>query len=200
MTRLRASALLAAAITAGSVLGAVDLQAATFVTNFDVAGIQSWGHHGDAQNEVHTRFLAADARVIGIGWDVTIDAIAPSWLSEARISFEDSASNGFLQLAPAVGDAFPGLGSYSSGGIVDLIEFGLDFSVAADGILQLEFFEFFDDHLGDVDATWTAGNVAIQYETDGAAPIPEPSTYALLVVGLATLGFARGRRRPAAGL
>jgi len=47
----------------------------------------------------------------------------------------------------------------------------------------------------DPTCTAKAGAVATGYATDGVPPIPEPETYAMLLVGLTLLGFKTVRRR-----
>ncbi|MFN7175066.1 MAG: hypothetical protein ACK4MT_10265, partial [Thermaurantiacus tibetensis] len=99
------------------------------VTNFNVAGIYSMELLGDPLNEVYTILLAPNASVIGIGWDVTLFADSPSWLSEMVVSFGGTSSVYDVFLTPGVLDNFPGLETYSSGGIVDLVGLGLNFNV-----------------------------------------------------------------------
>ena len=67
-----------------------------------------------------------------------------------------------VSLSPGVGDDAPGLASYSSLGIVDIVGLGFNFQVGADGLLRLEFYEGFDDLTNGIDAQWVSGNLAIQ--------------------------------------
>jgi len=162
----------------------------------DVTGIFSFDGPGDPLNEVRTLQIGASARVIGIGWDTTQFADSPSWLSEMVVSF-GSTSVGFVNLTTGIGDDFPGTQSYSSGGVVDLIGLDLDFTVDADGVLRMEFFESFDDFANDWDGRWESGALTIRVE--GEHVVPEPSVYALLLLGLAGVAGSARRRARAQG-
>jgi hypothetical protein len=59
---------------------------------------------------------------------------------------------------------------YSSGGIVNLVDLNLDF-VVNDGLLNLEWFESFDDLPGEIDATYLSGDLTIEFEQ---FTIPDP--------------------------
>jgi hypothetical protein len=162
------------------------------VYNFDVAGIYSNDEYGSPVNEVFNIDVGANAWVTGIGWDVSIYADSPSWLSEMTVAFEDSALSTGVFLTVGVGDDFSGAGAYSSGGIVDLVGLGLQFQVGADGKLRMEFFEDYDDFEGDWDGIWESGALSVQVMTPA---VPEPTTYALMLLGLAAVaGVARRRR------
>lgn len=173
--------------------GAADISNATVsaprgnTVSIDLAGIQSWDAAGSALNELLSVNIGANATVTGLGWDnVVIEAIGFSWISEARINFLNSAIG--LNLAPGSADAFPGTGGpYSSGGILDLasIDPTFPFQVGADGNLNLEFFESFDDVAGAADANWLSGTLTVQY-------VPTPG--ALAVLGLGGLVATRRRR------
>ncbi len=164
-----------------------DAQRATIVVEFDVAGIQSVNALGDAGNAIRTLNIGAGSEVTGIGWNVSLNAIAPSYLSEMAVTFGDSTTY-FVNLTP--GNApNPGTASYSSGGIVDLVGLGFNFAVGSDGLLNMQFFESFDDGPG-VDGEWVSGSLSLQI----AQVVPEPSTYALMAMGLLAMG-AYARRR-----
>jgi hypothetical protein len=162
----------------------------------DVTGIYSFDGQGDPLNEVRNLQIGASARVIGIGWDTTQFADSPSWLSEMVVSF-GSTSVGFVNLTTGIGDDFPGTLSYSSGGVVDLIGLGLDFPVDADGVLRMEFFESFDDFANDWDGLWESGALTIRVAAEHV--VPEPSVYALLLLGLAGVAGSARRRARAQG-
>lgn len=160
------------------------------VVDFDVSGIPSNDSNGSPNNAVFELNVGAGAWITGIGWDVGITAYDPSWLSEMQVAFEDSSQSSGVYLTVGVGDTFSGTASYSSGGIVDLIGLGLDFHVGADGKLRLEFFEGFDDFPGEADGMWDRGTLSIQ-----VAAVPEPSTYALMLLGMAGVAAVARRRR-----
>jgi hypothetical protein len=178
-----------AALLMVGLLGAAPAHAA--VLDIDVSGIFSNDGLGAPINEVRTFNIGANAQVTGIGWDVVLFADAPSWLSEMAAGFGPSGEIPFLNLRPGAGDNFPGTQSYSSGGIVDLVDLGLSFFVSADGILRLEFFETFVDYPGDWDGIWESGTITVQYQGQEVS-VPEPGTLALLGLGL--IGFGLRRR------
>jgi hypothetical protein len=180
----------AATALALSPLAATAADAAVFI--FETDEIFSYGELGDEQNEVYTIDVGANASVIGIGWDVTLFADSPSWLGEMVVAFGSTASYE-LFLTPAIGDDFPGTATYSSDGVVDLVGIGLDFTVGADGLLQLEFFEDFDDFPEDWDGIWESGALTIVTADTGV--VPEPATWAMMIAGFGLVGLAARRRR-----
>lgn len=186
---LASSPALAANNLTSGMTGKAAPSGATTVFNFNVAGINSWDADGDPSNSVFTINIGPGAEVVGIGWDVTINAIAPSWQSEAAVMFGSSSVPFQVALTPGDVDA-SGTGSYASGGIVDLIGLGFNFTVDGDGLLRLEFFEQFDDEDDVIDATWVSGNLAIE-----VAAIPEPATYGMMALGLLGLSAAARRRK-----
>jgi hypothetical protein len=153
-----------------------------FTVTLDLSGINSWDLQGDASNETATIHWPMFNSVIGIGWDVRIETIGGSWLSEAVIGFEEE-----LYLTPGIGNDFAGTASFSSGGIIDLLSTGMDFQFSPDGILDIEFFESFDDVDDQVDAFFAAGStIQVRFA------YPAPGSLALL--GCAGIGATRRRR------
>lgn len=163
----------------------------------DVSGIESHGYIGEPDNTVLTFDVGANSRITGFSFDVNVTAFSPSWLSEIGLMFTGSDQFDGVIFTPGVGEIFSGTGSYAD--FADLVALGLDFTVGADGILRLEFFEDWDDDFG-ADGVWNFGTITFEYESETAA-VPEPGSILLLGAGLAMMGYAgrrRGARKPAA--
>ncbi len=165
------------------------------VIDYDITGAQSWDDFGAAANEVQAIDAAAliglpsgtPVVLHGIGWDVTIETVGASWLSEASLYFDDNvAPDGVgLFLTPGLGDNMPGTQSYTSGGLIDLSDNGIDNIALPDGLLRLELYESFDDVAGAVDADYLATSV-LHLDL-----VPEPAGLTLL--GLGALALIRRR-------
>ncbi len=152
------------------------------IASVNLGGSNSWDLQGSSFNEILSSAIGAGSQVTAIGWDnVTISTVGASWISEASVNFEDAV---FLTFGPS--ETFPGTATYSSGGLVDLVGLGLDFTVA-DGSLTMELFDSFDDVSGAIDANYLSGTLTISY-----IPVPAPS--ALALVGLGGLVATRRRR------
>ncbi len=166
-------------------------QTATGTYVFSFGDTEHWGLLGDPQNIIQSLDLnallggaaGADAFVTGLGWDVTVTAPTPSWLSEAGYGF-----SGQVNLAPGTGDDFSGgPTAYSSGGIIDISDaVGFDI-LAAGGNLDIEFFDGFDDFAGAPDGI-TSGSLTLVV----SYKVPAPA--GLAVLGLGGLAAARRRR------
>lgn len=100
----------------------------------------------------------------GIGWDVTLTATSPSWLSEIAVLITNVNGEGYI-LRPGVGDSFAGTQSYSSGGVNDLCGvYGFPPLPLPDGNLYLEFFETYDDFANcGRDGNWDRGTLSFAF-------------------------------------
>jgi hypothetical protein len=170
--------------------------AAPLVVN--IAGVTSEGEIGDSGNTVLNFNVGANSVITSVAYSLNLTAFSPSWLSEIGLAFTDSDGIEGVVFNPGFGDDNPGTATYT--GSADLIDFGLDFAVGADGILRLEFYEDFDDFAG-VDGIWNFGTLTFGVEPVNVevppGEVPEPATGLLLGAGLAMMGYA-GRRRQAA--
>lgn len=181
------------ALSAMATFGAIALptaaSAATLVV--DVTGTESYAAFGSPSNTVRTYDIGANSRITGVSYNVTITAFSPSWLSEARLAFTNTNLDGVF-LTPGFQDTDSGTMTYVSS--ADLVELDLDFAVASDGILRLEYYESFTDGLSP-DAVWDSGTITFTYEAL-AEGVPEPSTWAMLILGFGVVGGSlRSRRR-----
>jgi len=166
----------------------------TTLFNFNVAGIFSNDGFGSPINERRSINVGQNALITGIGFNVTLFADSPSWLSEMVVAFIDDDDVDQVLLRPGVGINAAGTQAFSSNGIVDLVGLGLSFNVGASGVLTLEFFEGFDDFPNDWDGIWQSGLLTIQATTPGTV-VPEPATVGLLAFGLIAIGVVRRRQK-----
>lgn len=179
--------LLGAAVLAA--FSATSANAATLV--IDLEDVYSYAAEGNPNNVLWSFDIGANSHITGIAYDVTLEAFSPSWLSELVVSFLSSGFDG-VYLTPGFADADSGVGSYADSAY--LPDYGLDFSVGADGLLWLEFFENFDDSSVNPDGVWN-GTLTVTYEPTATPGIPEPATWGLMIAGFGLVGFAARRRR-----
>ena len=183
--RLRTWALAALMATAG-----LSSHAATFDLN--LAGFKSYGDFGDPQNSFALLSIAPGSTVTG--WEflnLRFETSNGSYLEEFVISVNDSTLSAYMDAAPSdiadEGVFGPASGSFATaaGG-----NDGGPF-LAANGSLYVTVWELFDDP--GLDATVTQGTLRIQYTP--AVAVPEPSTYAMLALGMLGIGAVVRRRR-----
>jgi hypothetical protein len=172
--------------------GVFDHQEDGFKIEIDLSGVGSYAEMGSLLNDVFVHDFDAKAgstQIRSLGWDLRVQTIGPSWLSEVNIGLGSSNGEGFF-ITPFVGTDFPGTATTSSGGPVDLLNEGLDFFLDAHNILNVEIFEsFVDDPMG-LDAIFLEGSsITIGY----LAVIPTPGSIGVLFGGGMVFGTRRRR-------
>jgi len=156
--------------------------------------VPSWDLENDLSNFVMVVDAAAatgqpsgtPVTINGISWDVTLfadPAVGPyggSWLTELYVSYAPLGGVPSLYLHPGAGQNFPGTMHFSSNGTIKLADVGIPDILLPTGMLELEFFEGFDDAADQIDGLWLDGYLDIQI-------VPEPVTLVLLMLGLPLL-------------
>jgi len=189
----------AVAVAASAVGAAAHAEDLTKTISF--SDIESTTYLNYAGNTVLEVDLGSMAHVNTFSWDVTLTAFQGSFISEAFVQLSDSVQFNRLFFLPSE-IANPGNGYHAgtehfSGSVdfraVDEPGWGivdLSFDVGRDGILRLEFAENMDDLPG-ADALWESGSFTVGY---AVAAVPEPSSVAMLLLGLGAIGAGARRR------
>jgi hypothetical protein len=153
-------------------------------TTIDISGLSAYDGLGQSVNQVLNAMAFPNSDIHGIGWNLQVETIGDSWLSDLRMQFR--SSNGESYDTALFGNDGPGQGqSY-----VPLVEFwgdlGFHFLQGQDGVFEVELYDTFVDNPGGAEATLMDGSVLyIQYW------VPSPGTLALFGAG----GLMAARRR-----
>ncbi len=153
----------------------------------DVSGVQFFDARGSPNNEFITLISDVDNTwITDISWDVNLTPVTapggvfPSWASEATISFNDT-----ILLNVGLADTFGVVNQSYTGSV------STDIKLNRNELLNLEFWESFDDAQGEPDAFFEAGSSITLHGTGSLRIIPGSGTLA----PLAMIGLAISRRR-----
>lgn len=124
----------------------------------------SWDALDDTDNVVAVFNIGAGNELTGAAYDVQIESVGASWLSEATIQLSNSdgsADPNAIFVTPGVGEDAAGTMEFSSGGVVTFADIPLPNIVPnADGEIHVQFFESFDDSADAIDALHTNASTA----------------------------------------
>jgi len=160
----------------------------------NMTGAESWDAPGAPVNQILEEVMGTQAIMTGIGWDVTITTVGPSWLSEATIAFDNIEGGGDVFLTPGVADGEPGTGTYTNA-VIDLTDNGLVDIPFSDGILYSELSESFDDVANAIDANYDSGSLTIRVTPGIEVPTLNEYGMLALVLTLVVGGLVVMRRR-----
>lgn len=154
----------------------------------NLTGVQSYDYEGEPGNTVIELNLGALSQITSIAWNFGMTAYSPSWLADMKISFTNSSGGGVYFTPSDTEDS----GSEHHSGSASLPALGLAFYVESDGILRLEFSETYKDlGTGVADGQYDSGTITVGY----VSAVPEPSTYAMMLLGLLAVGAVARRRQ-----
>ena len=158
----------------------------------DISGLGFYGELGNVLNdvlEIHIPGEPGSARMVALGWDLNLQTVGASWMSEAVMSFGGTDAHAF-DISPFAGQDFAGSGHATSVGMIDLVNEGLNFYAGDDNNFRIEFFESFVDDPAGLDSYFLEGStITIGYW----AVIPGPGGVGAMAVG--GLCMTRRRRR-----
>ena len=132
------------------------------VLDFSIATGESWDIKDSSNNVIENCINGSS--ITGFEYNnVTIKTVGGSFFSEAVMYFSDSnnGSNG-LRLTAGAGDESSGTKTFSSNGILDLTDNGLDdIGSLSDGNFIIQLYENIDDVVNSIDARFTDGTVTV---------------------------------------
>jgi hypothetical protein len=195
-TALTAAAMATAALAGGAA------QAATLIV--DVTGALSYGVRCNAannecgptnpnKNTVMLFDIGAFSQVTALAYNVSIEAVRGSYQQDMMFSLSDSSGGSRMGVRPGYLYG-PGSGTYT--GARDLLVAPMfDLYTGADGLLRIEFSDQTDDIRNGIDGRWRSGTITLTYQPVAAA-VPEPATWAMMIVGFGAVGsMVRTSRR-----
>lgn len=143
-----------------------------FIT-FDLSGFGSFAEMGSALNDVFRFDFQGEEfsyHILRLGWDLEIQTVGASWLSDVTLGFGGDGGEGF-DLTPLVGDNYSGTAVASSGGMIDLQSLDLDYYLGPNNIFEIEIYESFVDDPINADAFFLEGST-LTIEFTGSFPAP----------------------------
>jgi len=132
------------------------------ILDFSITDGESWDSK-DSPNNIIANCINGSA-ITGFEYtNVTISTVGGSFFSEAVIYFSNSNNgNDGLRLTAGAGDESSGTKSFSSNGILDLTDNGLDDIIPLnDGIFLIQLYENIDDIANAIDARYTNGTISV---------------------------------------